>query len=121
MPGPYAATYNASKSFLLSFAEALHVELESKGVRVTALMPGPTDTEFFARAGLEDTKLGQTKKDDPADVARDGYEALMQGDDHVVAGSTRNKAQAVAGKFLPYERTARVHGAMSEPGSGSDG
>jgi short-subunit dehydrogenase len=121
MPGPYAATYNASKSFLLSLAEALHVEVEPKGVRVTALMPGPTDTDFFARAGMEDTKLGQTKKDDPQDVARDGYEALMRGDDHVVAGSVKNKAQAVAGKLLPYERTARVHGAMSEPGSGSDG
>jgi short-subunit dehydrogenase len=120
MPGPWASTYNASKSFLLSFAEALHVELEDQGVRVSALMPGPTDTNFFVRAGLEDTKLGQTKKDDPRDVARDGYAALARGDDHVVAGSMKNKAQAMAGKFLPYERTARVHGGLSEPGSGDD-
>jgi len=120
MPGPWAATYNASKSFLLSFAEALHVEMEEAGVSVTALMPGPTDTNFFARAGMEDTKLGQVKKDDPRDVARDGYEALMRNDDHVVAGSFKNKAQAAAGKFMPYERTAKVHGAMSKPGSGED-
>jgi short-subunit dehydrogenase len=120
MPGPYMATYNASKAFLLAFAEALHVEVEEHGVRVTALMPGPTDTDFFARAGMEDTKLSQAKKDDPRDVARDGYDALMRGADHVVAGSLKNKAQAVAGKFMPYERTARVHATMSEPGSGDD-
>jgi short-subunit dehydrogenase len=120
MPGPYASTYNASKAFLLSFAEALRVELADAGVTVTALMPGPTETEFFARAGMEDTKLGQTKKDDPRDVAHDGYEALMRGDDHVVAGSFKNRAQAVAGKFMPYEQTAKIHGAMSKPGSGDD-
>jgi short-subunit dehydrogenase len=120
MPGPYEATYNASKSFLLSFAEALRVELAERGITITALMPGPTDTEFFERAGLEDTKLGQTKKDDPRDVARDGYEALMRGDDHVVAGSMKNKATAVAGKVMPYAQTARAHGRLSEPGSGTD-
>jgi uncharacterized protein len=117
MPGPFMSTYNASQSFLLSFAEALRVELADAGVTVTALMPGPTDTDFFARADMEDTKLGQAKKDDPRTVAHDGYEALMRDDDHVVAGSLRNKAQAVAGKFMPYEQTAKVHGAMSEPGS----
>jgi short-subunit dehydrogenase len=118
MPGPFASTYNASKSFLLSFAEALRAELADAEVTVTALMPGPTDTNFFARAGMEDTKLGQAKKDDPRDVARDGYAALMRDDDHVVAGSLKNKAQALAGKVLPYERTAKAHAAMSEPGSG---
>jgi short-subunit dehydrogenase len=121
MPSPWEATYNASKSFLLSFAEALRVELRDQGVTITTLMPGPTDTEFFERAGLEDTRLGQMKKDDPRDVARDGYEALMEGEDHVVAGSMKNKAQAVAGKFAPYEQSARAHGKLSEPGSGSDG
>jgi short-subunit dehydrogenase len=120
MPGPYNSTYHASKAFLVSFAEALHVEVEDRGVRVTALMPGPTDTNFFTRAGMEDTKLGQTKKDDPREVAHDGYEALMRGDDHVVAGSLKNKAQAVAGKLLPYQRTAEVHAGMSAPGSADD-
>jgi short-subunit dehydrogenase len=118
MPGPYSSTYNASKAFLLSFAEALRVELEETGVTVTALMPGPTDTNFFARAGLEDTKLGQTKKDDPRDVAADGFAALMAGKDHVVAGSRKNKLQAAAAKVIPDKVSASVHGAMSKPGSG---
>jgi len=118
MPGPYESTYNASKAFLFSFAEALRVELEESGVSVTALMPGPTDTNFFERAGMEDTKLGQTKKDDPADVARDGFEAFMKGKDHVVAGSMKNKMQAGAAKVMPAEVAAGIHGKMSEPGSG---
>ncbi len=118
MPGPYASTYNASKSFLLSFAEALRVELQDSGVTVTALMPGPTDTNFFSRAGMEDTKLGQTKKDDPRQVAADGFAALMAGKDHVVAGSTKNKVQAAAAKVMPDKVSALLHGAMSKPGSG---
>jgi short-subunit dehydrogenase len=119
MPGPYESTYAASKAFLLSFAEALHVELADRGVRVTALMPGPTDTNFFARAGMEDTKLGRSRKDDPRQVAHDGYEALVKGDDHVVAGSLRNKVQAVASRLLPDETTAQLHAAMNRPASAS--
>jgi len=119
MPGPYTSTYNASKSFLRSFAEALRVEVEDAGVSVTALMPGPTDTEFFERAGMEDTKLGQVRKDDPAEVARDGFEALMAGKDHVVAGSVKNKAQVAAANLMPDRATAAAHGAMAKPGSGS--
>jgi short-subunit dehydrogenase len=117
MPGPYESTYAASKAFLLSFAEALHVECADRGVRVTALMPGPTDTNFFSRAGMEDTKLGRSRKDDPRAVARDGYQALVNGDDHVVAGSMRNKVQAIASRLLPDETTARLHAAMSRPDS----
>lgn len=119
MPGPYESTYSASKAFLYSFAQALRTELKGTGVTVTALMPGPTETNFFARAGMEDTKLGQAKKDDPADVAREGFEALMAGKDHVVAGSAKNKAQVAAAKVLPDTLTAAVHGALSRPGSGS--
>jgi short-subunit dehydrogenase len=119
MPGPYASTYNASKSFLLSFAEALNVEVEDRGVAVTALMPGPTETNFFRRAGIEDTKLGQTKKDDPRDVARDGLDALFSGKDHVVAGSFKNRIQATAAKVMPDHATASMHGKLSEPGSGN--
>jgi short-subunit dehydrogenase len=118
MPGPYESTYSASKAFLYSFAQGLRTELKGTGVTVTALMPGPTDTNFFARAGMEDTKLGQARKDDPAEVARDGFEALMAGKDHVVAGSARNKAQVAAAKVLPDTMAAAVHGAMSKPGSG---
>ena len=118
MPGPYESTYAASKAFLYSFAQAIRTELKGTGVTVTALMPGPTDTNFFARAGLENTKLGQSKKDDPAEVARDGFEALMAGKDHVVAGSPRKKAQVAAAKFLPDTVTASLHATMSKPGSG---
>jgi short-subunit dehydrogenase len=94
-PGPYHATYAASKAFLLSFAEALRYELRDTGVTVTALLPGPTDTEFFDRAGMEGTRLREkTAKDDPAEVAREGFEALLAGHDHVVAGSVKNKARS---------------------------
>ncbi|MBV9950755.1 MAG: SDR family NAD(P)-dependent oxidoreductase [Acidimicrobiia bacterium] len=115
MPGPYMSTYNASKAFLLSFAQAIRQELKDTGVTVTALMPGPTDTEFFERADMEDTKLGQSKKDDPVEVAREGFEALMAGDDHVVAGSFKNKVQAGMAKVLPERATAAAHAPMSRP------
>jgi uncharacterized protein len=120
MPGPYMSTYNASKSFLLSFAEALRTELNDAGVTVTALMPGPTDTNFFARAGMEDTMLGQMKKDDAQEVARQGFDALMAGKDKVVAGSFRNKVQATSGEVLPEKVSAALHGVISKPGSGQD-
>jgi short-subunit dehydrogenase len=119
MPGPFEAVYAASKAFDLSFAEALRNELKDTGVTVTALMPGPTDTNFFDRAGLQDTKLGQAKKDDPAAVAKDGFEALMAGKDKVVAGSAKNKAQAAAARVLPDETKAALHRKQSEPGSAS--
>jgi uncharacterized protein len=96
MPGPYYATYAASKAFLQSFAQAIRFELKDTGVTVTALQPGPTDTDFFERAGMEDTKVADADKDDPAEVARDGFEALMAGKDHVIAGSGKNKAPLVA-------------------------
>jgi uncharacterized protein len=118
-PGPFEATYAASKAFLLSFAEALRNELKETGVTVTALMPGPTDTEFFERAGLEDTRVGSGKKDDPAQVAADGFEALMKGKDHVVAGSVKNRLLAGASKVLPERAKAETHRKMSEPGSAS--
>jgi short-subunit dehydrogenase len=121
-PGPYHATYAASKAFLLSFAEALGYELRDSGVTVTALMPGPTDTDFFERAGMQDTPLGQMKgKDDPAEVARQGFEALMAGRDHVVAGSVRNKVQAAMSKVMPEAAKARMQARMTEPESYSDG
>jgi uncharacterized protein len=119
-PGPFQATYNASKSFLLSFSEALRSELKDTGVTVTALMPGPTDTEFFERADITDTKLGQAKKDDPAEVAEQGVEALLSGKDHVVAGSVKNKVAAATSKVTPEAAKAAMHRRMSEPGSGND-
>ncbi len=118
VPVPYLSTYAASKAFLLSFAEALRVELKGSGVTVTALMPGPTDTDFFERADMEDTKLGQSKKDDPRDVARDGFAALMAGKDHVIAGSRKNKLQVAAAQVMPDRAKAAVQAGMARPGSG---
>jgi uncharacterized protein len=117
MPGPFMATYNASKAFLKSFAEAIREELKETGVTVTTLMPGATETDFFRRAGMEDTKLGASPKDSANEVARDGFEALMAGKDHVVAGSFKNKVQATIAHVLPDTVTARIEGKESEPGS----
>ena len=118
-PSPYQAVYSASKAFILNFAEAIRYELRDTNITVTSLMPGATETNFFHRAGLEDTKVGQSKKDDPADVAKDGFDALMRGDDKVIAHSMKSKVQGVMGKLLPDKMNAGVIGKMSEPGSAS--
>ena len=117
MPGSFQAVYNASKSFLQSFAEALTEELKDTDITVTSLMPGPTETNFFHRADMDDTKLGQAKKDDPAQVAKQGFQALMSGKNKVVAGSAKTKAQGVANKVLPDRAKAAAHRRMAEPGS----
>lgn len=118
MPGSFQAVYNASKSFLQSFAEALQNELQDTDVVITSLMPGPTETDFFRRADMLDTNVGQSAKDDPAQVARQGFDALMDGDDKLVAGSAKIKAQGVANKVLPDKLKAAAHRRMAEPGSG---
>jgi short-subunit dehydrogenase len=120
-PGPYHSVYAASKAFLSSLAQSLRQELKDSGVTVTALMPGPTDTEFFERAGMQDTKIAQGPKDDPADVARDGFEAMMAGKDHVVAGSFKNKVQAATGRVMSDPAKAKMQGSMTKPGSGDNG
>lgn len=117
MPTPYQAVYGATKAFVRSLSQSLREELKETGVTVTALMPGATETEFFHRAGADDTKLGASEKDDPAGVAKDGFEALMAGKDHVVAGSFMNKVQAAAGYALPDPVVAAAHAKLSEPGS----
>lgn len=114
MPGPYYATYAASKAFVQSFAEALRVELADAGVTVTALQPGPTDTEFFAASDMEGTTVDEGPKDDPDDVARKGFQALMNGDDHVVTG-LRNKVQAAVAGVLPDPLAAKLHAKQAEP------
>ncbi|MCP3732466.1 SDR family NAD(P)-dependent oxidoreductase, partial [Sphingomonas sp. MG17] len=88
VPGAFNAVYNATKAFVDNFTEALRNELKDvEGVTLTTLMPGATDTEFFARADMLDTKVGQDeKKADPAKVARDGWDALMAGQGHIVSG-----------------------------------
>jgi uncharacterized protein len=118
MPGSFQAVYNASKSFVQSFALALRDELEDTGVTVTALMPGPTGTEFFERADMLDTKVGASdSKDDPADVARDGFEAMMNGDERVVSHSLATKLQGRGSRFIPDSAKAAMHRRMAEPGS----
>jgi uncharacterized protein len=119
MPGTYQAVYNASKAFVQSFALALREELKDTGVTVTSLMPGPTDTEFFERADMLDTPVGASdSKDDPADVARDGFEAMMAGDERVVSHSLSTKLQGRGGRFMPDKAKAAMHGKMAEPGAG---
>jgi short-subunit dehydrogenase len=117
MPAPFEAVYGASKAFLLSFSEALRNEIKDTGVTVTALMPGPTETNFFHRAGMDDTKVGAGEKDNAVDVAREGFDALMAGRDHVVAGSFTNNLEAAAAKILPETVSAAAHRRFTEPGS----
>src|SRR3954471_10003537 len=93
LPGSYQAVYNGTKAFLDSFSYALREEIKESGVTVTCLMPGPTETEFFERADMLDTKVGTEKKMDPAEVAKQGYDAMMAGDGQVITG-WKNKMQA---------------------------
>lgn len=118
MPGSFQAVYNASKSFLQSFVQALRNELKETEVTITALMPGPTDTNFFHRADMDDTKVGQSSKDDPAQVAQQGFDALMAGKEKIIAGSMKTKVQGAASKVLPDTLKAAAHRQMAEPGSG---
>ncbi|PRX43875.1 short-subunit dehydrogenase [Prauserella shujinwangii] len=117
MPGPYQSVYAATKAFLTSFSEALRDELRGTGVTVTALLPGPTDTEFFERAGMQDTKIGAGEKDPASLVARQGYEATIEGREQVVAGARRNRVQAAVARVAPDSIMAAVHRRMSRPGS----
>lgn len=117
MPGTYSAVYNASKAFIHSLAEALHYELKEKGITVTALQPGPTNTNFFERAEMEDTKVGIQEKDDPAEVAKQGFEALMEGKDHVIAGSFKTRMKNIANDLIPEQTKAKMHAGMTKPGS----
>lgn len=115
MPGPYYATYAASKAFVQSFAEAVRYELKDTGVTITTLLPGPTDTEFFEASHMEDTKAGQGPKDDPAKVAREGFEGLMAGKDTVKVASLKARAQTLMSHVLPEKVQPAVHGAMTKP------
>jgi short-subunit dehydrogenase len=118
MPGTYQAVYNGSKAFIDSFAFALRNEVKDAGITVTCLMPGPTETEFFERADMMDTKVGQSKKDDPADVAKIGFDAMMRGDGDVVSG-WKNKLQSAIATLTPSGLLAEQHRKMAEPGSGN--
>jgi short-subunit dehydrogenase len=115
MPGSFQAVYNATKSFLQSFAEALQDELKDSPVTITSLMPGPTETNFFHRAGMDDTPVGRSGKDDPVDVAQQGFDALLAGKDRQVAASVKTKAQELGNKILPDKVKAAAHRKMAEP------
>jgi uncharacterized protein len=121
VPGSFNAVYNATKAFIDNFTEALRNELkEVEGVTLTTLMPGPTDTEFFARAGMLDTSVGQDdKKADPAKVAQDGWDALFAGKGHIVSGWS-NKLQVAGSGIVPQSMLAEMHRGMAEPGSGKE-
>ena len=116
-PGAFHAVYNGSKAFIDSFAQALRNEMKGTGVTVSLLMPGPTDTGFFERADLLDTKVGaDMKKDDPAMVASVGFDAMQKGEADVVAG-WKSKLQVMTSKVMPAQAVAQMHRKLAEPGS----
>jgi len=117
MPGTFQAVYNGTKAFLDSFSVALSNELKDSGVTVTCLMPGATATNFFKAADMLDTKVGaDDAKDDPADVAKTGFDAMMNGELKVVAGMA-NKVRAAMSHVAPDSALAAMHRGMAEPGS----
>ena len=118
-PSPYQATYGASKAFVHSFAEALRHELRGTGVTVTSLVPGPTDTAIFKRGGLESTAIATGRKDDPADVARDAVDAMLEGRAVVVTGPVTNRVQVAAAGLLPSWIAAHLVARRTRPGSGT--
>jgi short-subunit dehydrogenase len=119
MPGTYQAVYNGTKAFLDSFSFALRAELKGSGVTVTCLMPGATETDFFERADMLDTKVGTQKKDDPAEVAKTGFEAMMAGKGDVVTG-WQNKLQSAIALIMPSGVLAEQHRKQAAPGTATD-
>jgi short-subunit dehydrogenase len=117
--GAFQAVYNGTKAFIDNFSDALHNELKDTGVTVTCLQPGATDTEFFARADMEDTMVGRMKKDDPADVARTGWEAMKDGERSVIHG-LKNKLQVAGATVLGGGVSAQLHRRQAQPGTGKD-
>jgi uncharacterized protein len=116
IPGSFQAVYNGSKAFLDSFSFAIREELKDTDVTVTCLMPGATETEFFRRADMMDTRVGTGEKDDAAMVARSGFDAMMRGDGDVVTG-LKNKLQSAAANVIPAGVLAKQHRQQAEPGS----
>lgn len=117
MVAPRETVYAASKAFGLAFAKGLRAELKDTGVTVTALQPGPTDTDFFDRAGLSDTQAGTEgkKESEPYEVAKQGYKALIAGDDHVYAASLKTKIEGAVMGLMPDALQAKMHDDMAKP------
>jgi short-subunit dehydrogenase len=118
MPGTFQAVYNGTKALLDSFSFALRAELKDSGVTVTCLMPGATETEFFERADLMDTKVGVQKKQSADEVAKLGFDAMMRGEGDVITG-WNNKLRAAISNLIPNEALAEQHRKLAEPGSAS--
>ncbi|HVZ72721.1 MAG TPA: SDR family NAD(P)-dependent oxidoreductase [Polyangia bacterium] len=116
MPGTYQAVYNGTKAFLDSFSYALRAELKDTGVTVTCLMPGATETEFFERADMLDTKVGTEKKQPADQVAKAGFAAMLHGDAEVVTGWS-NKLRAAISHVVPSTTLAEQHRKMAAPGT----
>ena len=116
LPGPWQSVYHGTKAFVQSFTEAVRSEVKDKGIVVTALLPGATNTDFFNKAGMQDSKIVQNKEQlsDPADVAKDGYQALMRGDDMIVSGF-KNKMQVDIAAVTPDEMLADNLNKRQEP------
>jgi len=117
IPGSFNAVYNGTKAFVDNFCDAIRNELKDhKGIQITTLMPGATETEFFERADMEDTKVGASTKADAGKVAKDGWDALMSGKDTIVSG-LMNKLQVAASGVVPPSVLAEAHRKQAEPGS----
>ena len=114
MPGPWQAVYHGTKAFVQSFTEAIRQEVKDKGITVTALLPGATGTDFFNKAEMQDSKIVQGKLDSPTKVARDGYDALMKGDDKVISG-VKNKAEVAMMNVMTDEAVAKKTKKMQAP------
>jgi short-subunit dehydrogenase len=116
LPGPWQAVYHATKAFVLSFTTAVREEVKESGVTLTALMPGVTDTDFFNKAGMNDSKAVQDQEAmaDPADVAKDGYDALMAGEDRVISGF-KNKVQVNMANLMPDGKVAHTMNEQQQP------
>ncbi len=117
--GSFQAVYNGTKAFIDSFSDALGNELKETAVTVTCLKPGATDTSFFERADMLDTKVGSRSKDDPADVARTGWEAMLEAKRSIVYG-LMNKLQVAGAKVLGGGVSAEMHRREAEPGSADE-
>ena len=115
MPGPFEAVYAASKAFIRSFGEGLRSEMKDKGITVTVLMPGPTETDFFHRANMDNTPAGQMKKDDPALVAAQAIDALFADKHAVIGGGLKNKLETSAIRLFPDPVKARAHRMQTRP------
>ena len=114
MPGTFQAVYNGTKAFLNSFSFAIREELKDSNVTVTCLMPGATETAFFERAGMMDTEIGTSRKDDAAEVAKQGFEAMMSGEGDIVTGA-KNKLRSAVANITPAETLAKMHRKQAEP------